>query len=247
MFRTFSLTVCLPLSFDPHNFAYRANWSTEDTIAITLNSALSHLEYKKSYARMLFMDYSSAFNTIISNILHNKLGQLQIPLPIRSWIKNFLSSRIQFVRLGPYHHSSTLSTRSIQGCVLSPVLYALYTSDCSLTYPTNCIIKYVDNTTVVEKQSLWCSANLTLKTEDTHCGLLEEQAGPPPLLINREHFQVSGHPHLLRPLLDFQFQGPDEEVSAVATLPACPQDGQPGHAGKRPDLLSGRVLRRLHG
>ncbi|XP_036386698.1 interferon-induced protein 44-like [Megalops cyprinoides] len=40
---------CLPPSFDPHQFAYRANRSTEDAIAITLHRALSHLENRKSY------------------------------------------------------------------------------------------------------------------------------------------------------------------------------------------------------
>lgn len=97
---------CLPPSFDPHQFAYIANRSTENAIALTLQTALSHLENKKSYVRMLFVDYSSAFNTIIPDILYSKLIQLQIPLPTCIQIKNFLSSRPQYVRLGP-HHSST--------------------------------------------------------------------------------------------------------------------------------------------
>lgn len=50
---------------------------------------------------MLFVDYSAAFNTIIPDILYNKLIQLQIPLSTCIWIKNFLSSRPQSVRLGP--------------------------------------------------------------------------------------------------------------------------------------------------
>ncbi|XP_028311351.1 uncharacterized protein LOC114468574 [Gouania willdenowi] len=104
---------CLPPTFDPHQFAYRANRSTEDAIAITLHTALSHLENKKSYVRMLFVDYSSAFNTIIPDILITKLLKLQIPLPTCNWIKNFLTSRPQSVRLGPHHSSTiTLSTGS---------------------------------------------------------------------------------------------------------------------------------------
>ena len=90
---------CLPLSLDPYQFAYRANRSTEDTIALTLHTALSHLENKKSYVRMLFVDYSSAFNTIILDILITKLLEIQIPLPTCNWIRNFLSSRPQSVRL----------------------------------------------------------------------------------------------------------------------------------------------------
>ena len=52
---------------------------TEDAIAITLHTALSHLEHRESYVRMLFIDYSSAFNTIIPDILVNKLSDLGTP------------------------------------------------------------------------------------------------------------------------------------------------------------------------
>ncbi len=52
----------LPASLDPLQFAYRSNRSTDDAIAFTLHTALSHLENKNTYVRMLFVDYSSAFN-----------------------------------------------------------------------------------------------------------------------------------------------------------------------------------------
>ena len=73
-----------------------------------------------------------------------------LPLSTCNWIKSFLTSRPQSVRLGPHHSSTiTLSTGSPQGCVLSHLLYALYTHDCSPAHPTNRIKKYVDDTTVV--------------------------------------------------------------------------------------------------
>lgn len=43
----------LPVTFDPHQFAYRTNRSTEDTIATALHTALLHLEHQGSYVRML--------------------------------------------------------------------------------------------------------------------------------------------------------------------------------------------------
>ena len=54
----------LPPTFDPHQCTYRAKRSTEDAIAIALHRRLSHLEHRGSYVKMLFIDYSSAFNTI---------------------------------------------------------------------------------------------------------------------------------------------------------------------------------------
>ena len=49
----------MPPRLDPHQFAYRANRSTEDAITTALHSTLSHV-----YVRMFFVDFSSAFNTI---------------------------------------------------------------------------------------------------------------------------------------------------------------------------------------
>lgn len=59
----------LPPTFDPHQFANQANRSTEDTTAIALHSVLSHLEQQQRYVRMLCVDYSSTFNTILLGIL----------------------------------------------------------------------------------------------------------------------------------------------------------------------------------
>ncbi|KAM9364734.1 uncharacterized protein KZ484_010903 [Pholidichthys leucotaenia] len=64
---------------DAAQFSYRANWSTDDTITTTLHSGLRHLENTKSYVRMLFVEYSSAFNAIITDILINKLYHLHDP------------------------------------------------------------------------------------------------------------------------------------------------------------------------
>ena len=58
------ITTSLPTTSNPHQFAYRANRSTEDTIATALHTTLQHVEHQGSYARLLFIDFSSAFNTI---------------------------------------------------------------------------------------------------------------------------------------------------------------------------------------
>ncbi|KAK3528590.1 hypothetical protein QTP70_004998 [Hemibagrus guttatus] len=57
-------TQLLP-SLDPLQFAYRPNRSTDDAITTTL----THLNNKDTYVRMLFIDFNSAFNTIILSLL----------------------------------------------------------------------------------------------------------------------------------------------------------------------------------
>ncbi|KAF7641855.1 hypothetical protein LDENG_00270390 [Lucifuga dentata] len=42
-----------------------------------------------------------------------------------------------------------LSTGVPQGCVLSPVLYALFTNECAATHSSNTIIKFADDTTII--------------------------------------------------------------------------------------------------
>jgi len=94
------IQACPPPTLDPHQFAFRTNRSTEDAIVIALHSALSHLKKQGSYARMLFIDFSSAFNTIKPDILIPKLANLGLPSSTCSWIKDFVTNRPQQVKLG---------------------------------------------------------------------------------------------------------------------------------------------------
>ncbi|KAK3512445.1 hypothetical protein QTP70_011560 [Hemibagrus guttatus] len=99
---------------------------------------------------MLFVDYTSAFNTIIPSILTTKLEILGFGPYLCRWISNFLLDRPQAVRVGKHVSPSlTLSTGAPQGCVLSPLLYSLYTYDCVATSSSTNIIKFADDTAAV--------------------------------------------------------------------------------------------------
>ncbi len=101
----------LPNTLDPFQFAYRPNRSTDDAISTTLHLALTHLEQKDSYVRMLFIDFSSAFNTIISQQLIHKLNLLGLNTSLCNWILDFLTARPQSVRVSRNTSSTTtLST-----------------------------------------------------------------------------------------------------------------------------------------
>ncbi len=76
-----------------------------------------------------FVDYSSAFNTIVPATLVAKLQTLGLNRSLCSWILDFLTGRSQVVRMGNNTSSPLiLNTGAPQGCVLSPLLYSLYTT-----------------------------------------------------------------------------------------------------------------------
>ena len=55
---------CLPANLDPLQFAYKTNRSTEDAISTTLHHHVVTPRKKNTHARILFIDFSSAFNQL---------------------------------------------------------------------------------------------------------------------------------------------------------------------------------------
>ncbi len=165
---------------NPLQFAYRANRSVDDAVNMGLHYILQHLDKPGTYARILFVDFSSAFNTIIPDTLQNKLTQLSIPTSICQWITSFLTDRQQLVRLGKLpSNTCTISTGAPQGCVLSPLLFSLYTNDCTSKDPSVKLLKFADDTTLisliqdgdesayrqeVKELAVWCSLNQRFST-----------------------------------------------------------------------------------
>ncbi len=183
---------------DPLQFAYRANRSVDDAVNMGLHYVLQHLDRPGAYVRILFVDFSSAFNTIIPNRLLPKLTQLSVPTSVCQWINNFLTDRQQLVRLGKFSSSTrTISTAAPQGCVLSPLLFSLYTNDCTSKYPSVKLLKFADDTTLigliqdgdesayrqeVKELAVWCRLNsLELKTLKTVEMIVDFRRNPPAL------------------------------------------------------------------
>ncbi|KAI3369260.1 hypothetical protein L3Q82_007515 [Scortum barcoo] len=149
-------------SLDPLQFAYRPNRSTEDAIALTLHTALSHLDQRDTYVRMLFIDYSSAFNTIVPSKLVTKLRDLGLNSALCDWILNFLTGRPQAVqmRMGSTTSSTlTLNTWRPPGLCAQPTpLYSLFTHDCVATHSSN-TINGLQRGGQVRALTSWCQDN----------------------------------------------------------------------------------------
>ncbi len=176
-------------------FAYRANRSVNDAVNMGLHYVLQPLDRPGTYVRILFVDFSSAFNTIIPSLLQPKLTQLSVPTSVCQWITSFLTDRQQLVRLGKI-------TGAPQGCFLSPLLFSLYTNDCISKDPSVKLLKFTDNTTLIGliqdgdesayrqeiiELAIWCSLNNlelnTFKTVEMIVDFRRNTPAFPPLTI----------------------------------------------------------------
>ncbi|KAI4904925.1 hypothetical protein NFI96_004658 [Prochilodus magdalenae] len=118
-----------------------------------------------------------------------------------SELEDFLTDRPQSVKLHNLSPSFiSLNTGVPQGCVLSPILYSLFTHDCVPIYGSDTIIKYTDDPMViglirdnydeVQHLSTCCHENnLTLNTQKTKEILMDlrrsRSQAHPPIYISR--------------------------------------------------------------
>lgn len=117
----------------------------QDATITLLNLLHKHLEGSGNHARLLFVDFSSPFNTIQPHLLVEKLlNNFSLDPSLTGWLLDFLTQRVQRVL------SSGLisSTGSPQGCVISP-LYILYTNDCCSQHDNRHILKFADDSVIV--------------------------------------------------------------------------------------------------
>ncbi|KAI5621461.1 hypothetical protein C0J50_18870 [Silurus asotus] len=172
--------------------------------------------YIDMYMYML-IDLSSAFNTIISQHLIEKLSLLSLNFSLCNWIQDFLTGRPQSVRIGnSIYSSTTLSTGAPLGCVLSPLLFTLLTHDCVAMHSSNHTIMFADDTTVVgliskndksayreevQRLTAWCGANsLSVnvdKTKERVVDFRRAQSDHSPLIIDVSPVEIVKIPKFL--------------------------------------------------
>ena len=110
----------------------------------------SHLDKVGTYARILFVDFSSTFNTIQPHLMIKKLMDRNVNSELMIWIYKFLTGRQQYIRFkDAYSKSTIINTGAPQGCVLSASLFTIYVSDNGSNNERCTIIKYADDTVII--------------------------------------------------------------------------------------------------
>ena len=114
-----------------------------------------------------------------------RLKDMNINSNLIAWIYDFLTDRTQYVKFqNCFSDSITTNTGSPQGCVLSPVLFTIYTNECQINLGNVKLIKFADDSCIqgliseksdeieysksVDWFSEWCDINkLLLNTDKT--------------------------------------------------------------------------------
>ena len=148
------LPVCGPF-LDPQQYAYKSGRGADDAILFFFtDNVYKHVDTPGNYVRTLFVDFSSAFNTIQPHLLIPKMLGMGVSEKLALWVLQFLTQRSQFVAIktekGQTYESSIIitNTGAPQGSVIAPVLFTLYTNDCQSTCHNVPLIKYADDTSI---------------------------------------------------------------------------------------------------
>ena len=85
---------------DKFQFAYEKGVSCIDAVLLLIHNIVSHLDCKETtIAKVLFLDFSSAFNTVLPNQLLNDLSQFIKEIWLLHWLAQFLQGWSRQIKL----------------------------------------------------------------------------------------------------------------------------------------------------
>ena len=127
-------------------FGFRKNRSCTDSLA-TLSTEINLSFVENSFTAALFLDVEAAYDRVIPEILINDLQELGIPRKICKFYKNLIPTRNVYFKVNSSHVGPYTSHRGLsQGCVSSPTLYNIYTSNLHThIHPLCKILQYADD------------------------------------------------------------------------------------------------------
>jgi hypothetical protein len=154
------------------------------------------------------------------------------------WVHSFLTGRQQKVRISGARDVMSkvivTNTGAPQGCVTSPALFTIYTSDCRCREEGVLQIKFSDDTSIsglimdddeagyrkaVDSMVSWCEDNfLLLNVSKTKEMIIDFRRKPPalsPLIINGEQVEVVTQYKYLGTILDHKLDWTDNTTQLV--------------------------------
>lgn len=78
---------------DPLQFGYQPNIGVDDALIYMLQRAHAHLDTSGATVRIMFFDFSSAFNAIQPVLLGEKMRRMHVDSALISWVMDYLTCR----------------------------------------------------------------------------------------------------------------------------------------------------------
>jgi len=125
-------------------------WASPYSTREPYSSALDN----QKYALGVFLDLSTAFDTVSHNILIAKLSRYGVEDVALRWFRSYLANREQYVYLkGCYSVKSQIKIGVPQGSILGPLLFLIYII---VIMPMTCTkrlpVQFADDTNLVASQ-----------------------------------------------------------------------------------------------
>ncbi len=111
---------------DPLQCAYKPKRGVEDASLTLLNTATRHLDLLNSLVRILFMDFTSAFYTLVC--YWNVSRDYELIQPLYYGLRIFFKDRPQHVWMCGFKSNRIIMNRSsTRLCVIAHLIFYLYT------------------------------------------------------------------------------------------------------------------------
>lgn len=200
---------------DTRQFGTVPKSSTTHALISVLHSLFSATDGTGAQARLVLFDFRKAFDLIDHQMLVQKIQKLDLQPGIIGWIINFLTNRLQRVKLPNQCFSDWAAVPAgvPQGTKLGPWLFALMINDIHLDTP---MWKYVDDTSILEIVPKYSSSTIqtlvdSFETQSSACKFeLNEKkcqefrvdfskspANPSPVLVHGKPLELKKETKLL--------------------------------------------------